>query len=523
LRCFFTALQLLAGPPSAVDAGTVDAGAGKHADGALCAADLAARVTMGVANSVLARGRLSALVIFAQFADEGSAEDAPPAFAADIFDPSLAGSVTHFYDEMSAGQFRLEGRVLSKWYHSKSSASTYLASETGAGGEFGRFVREILSAADADTDFAEFDNDGPDGDPNSGDDDGAVDLIFIITRSAPSGFIVTQATGLARLGLESTFVSNDQTIDGRIVRVRSDDGTTVGGVLQRGRSFAEAVGSMAHEFGHVLGLPDLFDTDFTLQGTAMNPAEDSAGIGYWGLMGHGTRGWDDRGGPNPFSAWSLQRLGWLGQSNENLVTLDRDTADLAFEEAGESIVYKLPQRLPVESSAPIYYLMEHRRPGKSFYERNLPGSGLLVWRIDERALERGNSVESSKLVDLVCADGLFNDAGAPQGLRPDPDDGSDNLDFGPIIRCTPVSMLEIWATRVISLMVRGTTNSPLSRIRRRRRDQASSSSRFGDKGTGCARMSASRTDAVPDASIAIRSGVTRLKSSETSGCLEGQR
>ena len=37
---------------------------------------------------------------------------------------------------------------------------------------------------------------------------------------------------------------------------------------------------MAHEFGHFLGLPDLYDREFESE-----PEDDSGGIGYWGFDG----------------------------------------------------------------------------------------------------------------------------------------------------------------------------------------------------------------------------------------------
>ena len=191
--------------------------------------------------------------------------------------------------------------------------------------------------------------------------------------------------------------------------------------MQQGRNFEEAVGSMAHEFGHFLLLPDLYDTSDL--GSEIDPQEDSAGIGYWGIMGHGNRGWDERGGPNPFSAWSLGQLGWLGVENEQLQIVAEDLPDAIFTDvhAGGK-VYLLP-----EVGSNSYYLVEYRRRGTSYYERNLPGEGLLIWRINPRL--KGNEDESDKLVDLVCADGQYADAGFPLGVASSPFAGRDNLDF----------------------------------------------------------------------------------------------
>lgn len=352
-------------------------------------------------------GHIHALTIFAHFADEGGVGRAVPSFAAEIF-AEQPGSLTHFYREMSRGQFELTGEVLPRWYASRSKAEAYAA------GGFGRFAREVLQAVDADVDLGRYDNDGPDGVPNSGDDDGAVDFVFIVSASAPSGFITKEATGVAELGLGSDFVSQDRAQRGGSIRVRSDDGA-----VQRGRSFAEAVGTMAHEFGHILGLPDLYDREFEAE-----PADDSGGIGYWGLMGHGNRGWGEVDGPNPFCVWSLGQLGWLGVNNQQLNVLSQDRDDVVFADVNAGgAVYLLPAPAPAEH----FFLVAFRGRQHSYYERNLPAEGLLIWRV--HPTRYSNNLEATKLVDLVCADGQFRDAGFPLGREPAPFTGRDNLDF----------------------------------------------------------------------------------------------
>ena len=391
-------------------------GAAAAVDEAMCAG--AAYRTTATPN-LPTRGRVTTLVIFARFADEvGSAQ--APAYAADLFDPDLPGSLRHFYAEMSRRQFDLDGESLPRAYAAKGTADSYI-SAAAAVGDFGRFTREILAAAEEDVDYGRFDNDGPDGVPNSGDDDGYVDVLFIVTQSIPTGFILGDADGVARLGLDGDYRTADAAALGGTVRVRSD-ASLPGGTLQRGLHFTDAVSIMAHEFGHLLGLPDLYDRNAELLGEPPTPADESAGIGYWGLMGHGTRGWDDRGGPNPFCAWSLKRLGWLGIDNSQLVIVEERIEAAPFVDVSQGgRVYQLPL------AGKEYFLVEHRSSANSYYERHLPAEGLLIWHV------RGdlfyNDDERAKLVDLVAADGLYSDAGYPAGMVADNAQGSDNLDF----------------------------------------------------------------------------------------------
>lgn len=368
---------------------------------------------MPAGKKLQANGSLSAMVIFAQFAGESAGVSAP-SWSADLFDASVPGSFSHFYNEMSGGRIEVDGGVLPARYSSSNSAEAYTAEEVGALGKYGQFNLEILRQADADTDFGAFDNDGPDGLPNSGDDDGYVDIVFINLHTVPRDFFIATATGLASLGLDSDYISDDAAAGGGSVRVRSRF-NGFGGTTQRGHTFSITASTMCHEFGHVLGLTDLFDQSSVTATGELDEGEDSAGIGKWGLMGLGTLGWGVEDGPNAFSAPSLAELGWV-----EVEELGDVVGEVALDEifAGRRVV-----KIPVSHDE--YFLLEHRRKTGSYYNRNVPQNGLLVWHIDERA---DNDEERHKKVDLVCADGLFSDRGFPSASA-DAIGGRDNLDF----------------------------------------------------------------------------------------------
>lgn len=219
-------------------------------------------------------------------------------------------------------------------------------------------------------------------------------------------------------------------------------------------------GVLAHQFGHVLGLPTLFDNDSS-NGT-------SQGIGNWGLMGTGV--WNASGYvPAQLSAWSRYFLGW-----EDAITLQSDVSDVRIDHfldhtPGRNRLYKIP----ITDSE--YFLVENRQQnpdgsldpysnqpsftfkllpeGEQDYYENYPllpyfnfmenryigcewdfflpglggplpsgsavlqdGSGLLIWHIDENIiaqtfttnfdLNRINANALHKGVDLEEADGI---------------------------------------------------------------------------------------------------------------------
>jgi M6 family metalloprotease-like protein len=261
-------------------------------------------------------GQVNVLVVFAQFADD-QADDTLPNYAADLFAADTPGSFTHFYHTLSLDQLQIHAIVLPRRYTSEQPGTAYPLTTTSDQLEepvtgFGQFALEILRQVDADYDLAPFDNDGPDGRPDSGDDDGFVDFVFLILRTRPHNFLYGRADGIALLGFKEPYASNDPAADGETIGIR---GTSHTGTMLLGGNFARTVGTMAHEFGHALGsrpLPDLYDASH-LGKPDQAAAEYSAGIGKWGLMGLGTLGWQQAGkadGPNPFCAWSLEPGAW---------------------------------------------------------------------------------------------------------------------------------------------------------------------------------------------------------------------
>ncbi len=355
-------------------------------------------------------GTRQAAVLFAHFAGQEQGRTEAPEWAQGIFDMERPGSFSHFFAEMSFNQLRIDGEGIPQQYTARQEAAAYVADKPTQRGQFGVFSLEILMQADMDVDFSAFDNDGPDGIPNSGDDDGAVDLLFIVLPTMPANFLLGNATGVATIGLTAPFISNDNGANGEPIRILSHHSS-----ILLGRNYGETVSTMAHEYGHHLGLPDLFNTAFlrsALPGTEKpsGPENDSAGIGNWGLMGWGTLGWNRNDGPNSFSAWSRLELGWAQVLEPEQVNTVLSLAPVAL----NGQVYRIP------IGGGESFLLENRRRSASYYDRNIPAEGLLIWHI----FASGNLV-----VDLECADGRWQDAGFPAGQLADPLNGGDNLDF----------------------------------------------------------------------------------------------
>ncbi len=301
-------------------------------------------------------------------------------------------SVHTYYLEISNDSLRVNGTVL-EWTRLDSVDTYYEGSSNGLGGDgaMGELIAEMVAAHDGAIDFGQFDNDGPDGVPNSGDDDGLVDAIVIMHPE------VDGACGTSNIWAHrwvysgwtgSPLNTNDPAAGGGVIDV--NDYIVQGG--QGGSSGCtplqpQAPGLISHETGHLFGLPDLYNT---------NGARNSEGIGHWGLMGSGN--WNAPDTPAHMEAWSRAELGWVTE-----VMLPNDTAVAISAVALSDTAYVIP--IP---SSNEYFLLENRQLVGS--DVALHRRGLLIWHVDSvmaRIRSGSNTVNatSPEAVRLMQADG----------------------------------------------------------------------------------------------------------------------
>jgi len=312
------------------------------------------------------------LVLLIQFSDTA----ANPSHDGAYFDSRLNAtggsvrSVRTYYQEVSRGALTLNATIISTWFTSAHPMSYYGAdSSTGvddANGPIYRLVVEAVRLADPSVNFASFDTNG----------DGVVDHLMVVHAGA---------------GQESNPGQKDLIWSHRWAVLDADpttpgsqsltaDGVQIYGYTMESEDFV--VGTVTHEFGHDLGLPDLYDTDGS-----------SHGAGIWDPMAEGSWNGNPAGSsPAHMSAWSLMRLGWVTPTD--VTTSLVGTSIDAVETSGKVF------RLSIPGTTQEYFLIENRQP--LGFDAALPGSGLLIWHVDDS--QTSNDQDTHRLVDLLEAD-----------------------------------------------------------------------------------------------------------------------
>ncbi|PGY12432.1 immune inhibitor A domain-containing protein [Bacillus sp. AFS031507] len=224
-------------------------------------------------------------------------------------------SMKQYYEQQSGGSYTVEGAVAG-WYTADHPAAFYggnVPTPDGSDAKPKSLIYEALLKAAADPninlgDYDKWDRDDLDGDGIHAEADGVIDHLMVIHSG------VGEEAGGGSLGTDAIW-SHRWDFGGYIlVPGEVSDSNNFGGNRLTALDYTiepedGAAGVFSHEFGHDLGLPDEYDTQYTGAG---EPVE------YWSLMSSGSWAGAIPGteppGISPYSRQMLQNLhggNWL--------------------------------------------------------------------------------------------------------------------------------------------------------------------------------------------------------------------
>lgn len=250
----------------------------------------------------------------------------------------------------------------------------------------------ILANQQFDINWADYDS----------DNDGYVDFVYVIyagqgqadggasTTIWPHNWDVTSAISEGYC----TYTDAQRTFNGKKV-----DNYAMSSELSG--TFIDGIGTLCHEFGHVMGLPDLYDTEYdNIYNAGLTPND-------WNIMDGGSYNADGHCPPN-YDPWQKYFFGWhtpinLGNEGQVLTLQANGTTGYQAYQINASGTQQ-----NYNQSGVCYYI-ENRQP--QGWDAPLTGHGLLIWKINfnqeawENNAPNNTGTTGSPLYTVVSADG----------------------------------------------------------------------------------------------------------------------
>lgn len=284
------------------------------------------------------------------------------------------GSVKDYYLENSWGQFDLTVDVFGP-YTASQNMSYYGGNDANGNDKNPRaLVTEAINAADAAANYANYDNDG----------DGTVDGVYVIyagygeEAGASADAIWAHAWNITPVTKDGKTISKYSCS----AELRGNSGTTI-----------TTIGVICHEFGHVLGAPDYYDTDYSTGG-------QFEGTGKWDMMASGS--WNNNGvTPAHHNAYTKVKIyGWATAtvlSSATNVTVKPVKDNKSF--------YQINSTTSGE-----YWIMENRQ--QVGFDAYVPGHGLVIYHVhkDIATASSSNNINATYPQKMypVCASATSN-------------------------------------------------------------------------------------------------------------------
>jgi M6 family metalloprotease-like protein len=174
------------------------------------------------------------------------------------------------------------------------------------------------------------------------------------------------------------------------------------------------IGTLCHEFSHVLGMPDYYDTEYG--------ENDKNGItpGKWSIMDQGSYNNNEMTPPN-YSLYDKYYMGWIKEPQLLAKDVKKNVTLTTGYNDGYQISGTTTRRAYNYSSDanPVYYIENRQKTGWDAY---LPGSGMIVWKVKYNATiwenNEPNNTAGNPRYTIVPADGKTSNYGYASDLFP---------------------------------------------------------------------------------------------------------
>ncbi|MFI3323546.1 MAG: M6 family metalloprotease domain-containing protein [Rikenellaceae bacterium] len=311
----------------------------------------AAADTKASVSSYPSVGAIRSAVILVEFSDVSfSLSDPYTSFYNQLNKENYAvegatGSARDYFDANSRGQF--DGQFDVYGPYTLSNTREYYGGNNSYGSDSNPsdMTLHAVTLANADgVDFSLYDY----------DNDGYIDNVFVYY----AGHNEAEGGPSDAVWPHKWYVSSKPTFNGKTLYVyactselRGSSGTTIAGI-----------GTFCHEFSHVFGLADHYDTD-SING-------DSVGTGTYDLMCSGS--YNNNGNTPPLhTGLELQMIGWVEP------TTIETGMEIEIEPLNSGKVYKIETDVEDE-----YFLIENRSTDAIVWENYIPSSGLIISHVD---------------------------------------------------------------------------------------------------------------------------------------------
>jgi immune inhibitor A len=330
-------------------------------------------------------GSFKVLVLLVKFSDNPST--VYPSFFDTLLFDNQVGCVRHYFQQVSYGALDIVTVDLPSstgWYIAPQTYEYYVDSLYGIYGIYPqncqKLVEDLVDIVDPYVDFSEYDNDS----------DGYVDALIVVHAGQ----------GAELTGDSSDVWSHKWGVTWSWSSSSLKDGVQIWDYTMQPEywlhQYDMTCGVYCHELGHVFGLPDLYDTDYT-----------SYGVGDWSLMAGGS--WNGYLGNSPAwpDAWCMSRLGYL---TPTVIVSNTSGVSVPQMETSPTAYKVWTSGLPLKE----FFLVANRQ--KTGYDAGLPAAGLLIWHVDENISDYtandnewypGHTAYGHYKVALEQADGLW--------------------------------------------------------------------------------------------------------------------